>query len=228
VLAGTSGGAILTDDPQAPSWAAVHELSDDGTLFLAGALSQALVAEVIERLRRERVVVLGLAPDDPLLPLLPPDPDYDGADIDFEDRDPAVDLERLSVPPLGLRLARIDRELAQRCTWPPWMGAGIEAALAHGVGYCLLDGELVVSEAFAGPLVDGALEMGTITHADYRRRGLGTVVCAHTILECERLGYVTWWNTATTNASSAGLARKLGYRSERQYRVLAWYPPRPG
>ena len=98
-----------------------------------------------------------------------------------------------------------------------------EVALDHGLGYCLLDGEAVVAEAFAGPNVGGALEMGTITHEAYRRRGLGTVACARTILECERLGYRTWWNTAVQNAASAGLARKLGYRTERQYRLLAWF-----
>jgi hypothetical protein len=223
VLDGTAGGRILTDDPRAPTWAAVHELSDDGTLVLAGALSRDLVTELIGILRRERMVVVGLAPDDPLLALLPPNPDYDGADRDFEDRDPAVDLTSLSAPPSGLRLARIDAQLLPRCAWGPWMVANLATALEHGLGYCLLDGEQVVSEAFAGPLVDGALEMGTITHEAYRRRGLGTVVCARTIHECERLGHQTWWNTGVTNLASTALARKLGYRTEQQYRVLAWY-----
>ena len=223
VLDGTSGGTILTDDPNAPSWAAAHELSDDGALFLAGSLTRELVAELIEVLRRERMVVVGVAPDDPLVALLPPDPDYDGGDTDFEERDPAVDLEWLSEPSSGLHLARIDAELATRCAWAPWMASDVESALAHGLGYCLLDGDMVVSEAFAGPVVDGALEMGTITHPHYRRRGLSTVVCANTVLECEQLGYQTWWNTSLTNIASASIARKLGYRIERQYRVLAWH-----
>jgi hypothetical protein len=33
---------------------------------------------------------------------------------------------------------------------------------------------------------------------------------------------VSKWNTATTNSGSVRLARKLGYRTERQYRVLLW------
>jgi hypothetical protein len=224
-LDGGSGGDILTDDPDAPNWAAVHELSDDGVLFLAGALDRELVTRIVARQRRERTVVVGLTPDDPLLALLPADPDYDGGDTDFEDRDPTVDLQRCITPPVGLRLARIDAELAPHCAWNPWMSADDTTAIARGLGYCLLDGKLVVAEAFAGPLVEGALEMGTITHADYRRRGLGTVVCARTILECELLGHRTWWNTALTNIASATLARKLGYRTERRYRVLAWFPP---
>jgi hypothetical protein len=223
VLDGSSRGRILTDDPAAPGWVAIHEGADEGTLFLAGSLSRELVAELIGILRRERMVVVGLTPDDPLLALLPDDPDYDGGDIDFEDRVPEVDLARFMAPPAGLRLARIDQDLLPRCAWGPWMCASLETALDHGLGYCLLDGAQVVSEAFAGPVVEGALEVGTITHETYRGRGLATVVCARTIIECEWLGYRTWWNTALQNAASVGLARKLGYRTERQYRVLAWY-----
>lgn len=227
VLDGTAAGRILTDDPVAPEWAAVQECFDDGTLFLTGALSPELVAELIQFLRRERGVTVGLTPDDPLLMLLPPNADDDGMAIDFEERAPEVDLERLIQPPDGLRLARIDAELLPRCAWSPWMIVDLAATLDHGLGYCVLDGELVVAEAFAGPVGEGALEMGTIVHADYRGHGLGTVVCARTILECERLGYRTWWNTALSNVASAGLARKLGYRIERPYRVLAWFQAPP-
>jgi GNAT superfamily N-acetyltransferase len=223
VLDGTAGGRILTDDPRAPGWGAVQEFSDDSVLFLAGAFGRDLVAELIGALRRRRVVTVGLTADDPLLALLPSDPDHDGVDLDFEDRDPTVDLERFIEPPAGLRLARIDRGLLPRCAWGPWMVDSLETALERGLGYCLLDGELVVAEAFAGPAVEGVLEMATITHQAYRRRGLATVVCARTILECERRGDRTWWNTSLTNASSAALARKLGYRTERHYRVLAWH-----
>jgi hypothetical protein len=223
VLDGTAGGRVLTDDPVAPAWAAIQEDSDDGTLFLAGSLTPELVAELIRTLRRERGVTLGLTPNDPLQALLPPDPDYDGVAIDFEDRDPGVALEGMVEPPGGYRLMRIDEELAPRCAWGPWMAASLDAALEHGLGYCLLDGDLVVAEGFAGPNVGGDLEIGTITHEAYRHRGLGTVVCARTILECERLGYRVWWNTALQNVASAGLACKLGYRTERPYRVLAWF-----
>lgn len=223
VLDGVAPGRILADDDTAPTWLAVQESFDDGTLFLGGAVEPELTADLIQLLRQTVGVTIGLTPDDPLLAVLPPNPDYDGGAIDFEARALEVDLERLVQPPGGLRLARIDEELLPRCAWGPWMIVNLGAVLDHGLGYCLLDGEQVVAEAFAGGNVGGLLEMGTITHADYRGRGLGTVVCARTILECERLGYRTWWNTALTNVASAGLARKLGYRVERPYRVLAWF-----
>jgi GNAT superfamily N-acetyltransferase len=154
--------------------------------------------------------------------VLPRDFDEDGADVEFEDRDPGVDLARFVVPPAALRLVPIDRDLVPRCMWGPWMVAGIEAALDYGLGWCVLDGERVVAEAFAGPAIAGVLEMAVIVQEAYQRRGLAAVVCARTILECERRGDRTWWNASATNAASVGLARKLGYRTERRFRVLSW------
>jgi hypothetical protein len=222
VLDGTGGGLILTDDPAAPTWAATADTSDDGTVFMAGALSREIVTSIFKARRRERPVTICLEADDPLLDLLPPNPDYDGWDIDFEDRDSSVDLERFVSVPGGLRLVRIDEELVGRCQWAPWMAGTPDLALRFGLGYAMLDGDRVVSEAFAGPIVENALELGVITDDAYQRRGLATIVSAQTIRDCEQRGHETWWNTATTNTGSIRLARKLGYRTERQYRVLSW------
>src|SRR5262249_23310471 len=216
VLDGSARGRILTDDPAAPSWVGVQEFSDASALFLAGSLGRDLVADVIGLLRCDRVVTVGLTPDAPLGALLPPDFDEEGADVEFEDRDTGVDLARLVAQPAGLRLVPIDRDLVPRCIWGPWMVGSLDTALDHGLGYCLLGGEQVVAEAFAGPAVGGVLEMAVITHEAYQRRGLATVVCARTILVCERRGNRTWWNAGAANAASVGLARKLGYRTERR------------
>ena len=221
VLDGISGGRILTDNPAAPNWGAVHELSSDGSLFLAGSLSRDLVTEIINVLRRDRIVTIGLTDDDPWLAFLP-DPSSEGTNIDFEDRASEVVLELLINPPASMRLARIDRELEPYCAWSPWMYVDGESAIEHGIGYCLLDDDRVVSEAYAGPAVDGVLEMAVITGEDYRRRGLGKIVSARTLLECERLGYQTWWNTSLENVASASIARSLGYRTERHYRTYIW------
>ena len=43
VLDGTAGGRILTDDASAPGWMAVHEMSSDGCLLLAGSFTRDLV-----------------------------------------------------------------------------------------------------------------------------------------------------------------------------------------
>ncbi len=223
VLDGLSRGRILTDDASDPTWAAVQEFSEDNVLYLGGTLRREQVAALIDTLRRDRSVSVGLRGEDVLVGLLPAGAEVERIDLDFEDRDPAIDLAPLVAPPAGLRLERIDAGLLGRCIWFPWM-VREDAALDLGLGYCLLDGERVVAEAFAGPAVGGVLEMAVITDEAYRRRGLARVACARTALECERSGAATWWNTSLGNVASAALARELGYRSERRYRVLVWPP----
>jgi GNAT superfamily N-acetyltransferase len=227
VLDGVQAGRILTDDAATPTWAVVQEISE-GTIFLGGSFDAESVAALVTELRREHGVVFGAPAGDPRWAWMPPKPEYDGADIDFSERDLAVDLERMVDVPAGLRLERIDAELLERCAWGSYkvdVFGSHAAALEHGLGYCLLDGDTVVSEAFAGPVSRGTLEMGTITHEDFRRRGLASIVCARTLLECERLGYQTWWSCATQNVGSAAMARKLGYRREEEFRLLAWFAP---
>jgi RimJ/RimL family protein N-acetyltransferase len=71
--------------------------------------------------------------------------------------------------------------------------------------------------------VDGVIELGVETSETCRRCGFATVTCAHLIHTCEAMGYETFWNTATQNAASIALARKLGYQREQLHRVLAWF-----
>lgn len=224
VLAGTRAGHIYTDDPARPRWGAVQELPFE-TVFLGGALDTATVAAIWEALQRDGEVSFGALPGNPYLALLPPGADDDALDLDFSDRDPAVDLEALARPPSGLHLARIDHDLLSRCQWGAMMidmAGGAEQALTHGLGYCLLRGETIVSEANAGPAANGVIELGTITHPEQRGRGYATIVSARTALECERLGYDTRWNCAKDNPASAAIARRLGYRSEQEFQLLVW------
>lgn len=93
---------------------------------------------------------------------------------------------------------------------------------SKGFGYCLMREDIILCEAFAGPLVDGLIEIGVGTHESHRRRGYATLTCAHLIRACEEKGYRTFWNTNKQNLASKALARKLGYRTEQEFRVLAW------
>jgi RimJ/RimL family protein N-acetyltransferase len=65
--------------------------------------------------------------------------------------------------------------------------------------------------------------VGVMTHELYQGRGYATLTCAHLLQACEALGYQTYWNCAKQNRASAALARKLGYRVEREYKLVAWF-----
>jgi RimJ/RimL family protein N-acetyltransferase len=84
-----------------------------------------------------------------------------------------------------------------------------------------------VCEAITGPAIAGIREMGVNTLKEYRRRGYATLTCAALIQECDRLGYQTFWNFNGENIASLALARRLGYRRERKYRLFYWEQAKP-
>ena len=103
------------------------------------------------------------------------------------------------------------------------MYGSVEQALEWGYGLCLLrEGELLC-ETFAGPAANGIIEMGVETMPHHQKHGYAHITCAHLIQRMEAQGYQTYWNCAKQNLPSAALARKLGYRTEREYRLLAWF-----
>jgi RimJ/RimL family protein N-acetyltransferase len=98
-----------------------------------------------------------------------------------------------------------------------------EQALEKGLARFLLYGDEIRSEAYAYFAALGIIEIATSTREPYRGRGYASIACAHLIRSCEQLGYQTYWNCARQNLASAAVARKLGYRSEKEYRLLAWF-----
>lgn len=227
VLAGVERGVILADNPAAPRWGAAWE-AGDGTLYLGGKPDAATAHSIIAQLRREGDVLFGCWEDDPAQRLLPPAPDYDGRVLEFLDR-PAGDagLARYlqGVPP-GYHIVPADEALLAQAQWGEdtvRRHGSARAFLAKGRAFFLLHGNEVVSEAYAGPLVRGVRELGAITAEAYRGRGFATLTVAHLVHACEQAGERTYWNCAASNLASAAVARKLGYRTERVYRLLAWF-----
>jgi RimJ/RimL family protein N-acetyltransferase len=225
VLDGLIRGEIWTDDLARPRWGAVQEAAF-GTLFLGGQPTASLVHELVEELRDEQDVALAVWPDHPYGRLLPPSPDYDDWELEFTDRPFGADLGPYLAVPKGCELRLIDETWFERCRYRDHYAAyfgSAERTLAKGFGFCLVRGEELLSEAFAADAALGMIEIGTITGEPYRRRGYGTVTCAHLLQECEARGYGTYWNCSKENESSAALARRLGYQTEREFRYAVWY-----
>jgi predicted GNAT family acetyltransferase len=68
----------------------------------------------------------------------------------------------------------------------------------------------------------GLREPGVYTQPEHRGKGYATLTAARLIQEIEALGDRTYWNCAKQNIASAAVARKLGYRIEKEYHCLAW------
>jgi RimJ/RimL family protein N-acetyltransferase len=127
--------------------------------------------------------------------------------------------------PEGCEIRRLDRDLIMLTEWGPddvKSAGGIEAWEKTCFGYCLMRGDEILCEATVGPPAIGLREPGMITQERHRGKGYATITTAHLIQEIEASGERTYWNCAKQNAASAALARKLGYRIEKEYRCMAW------
>jgi RimJ/RimL family protein N-acetyltransferase len=227
VLDGSLTGEIWADSATEPAWAMATELVD-GTTWIAGRPSPAAVATIFERLRPTSAeIVVGLdGLDDGVAEMLPPNHFYQGEAIDFTERLPtAADG---GPPPLrdGHRLVAIDDQLIQRTEWfADTLRAfgSLERWRATGLGWCVLVGEVLASEATTGPPIRGTIELGVFTNPAFRGQGLATVVARQLVLTCESRGLRPWWNANIDNRPSLAVARRIGFSRERTYRLRAWH-----
>ncbi len=91
-----------------------------------------------------------------------------------------------------------------------------EASMGSGIGFGVeSDGEFIAGCA-SWP-AGGMMEFEAQTHANHRRRGLGTVVAAALIDYCLTHGLIPCWDAA--NDMSMGLALKLGFIHTTRYTV---------
>jgi hypothetical protein len=225
VIEGHVAGRILTDDLHNPTWGAVQE-GAFGTIYPGGALDAPTWRTLIAELRQAGDVLVGLWPGDQRIGLLPPERDYDGFTLDFTERPAGAGLDAyLRQVPDGCQVRSLDRQLFERSEDRDFSSAlygSAERALEHLSARFLMIGDQICCEAYAYFAALGTIEIATSTREQYRGRGYATIACAHLIQACERQGYQTYWNCARQNLASAALARKLGYQTEREYRLLAW------
>jgi len=73
--------------------------------------------------------------------------------------------------------------------------------------------------------VNGTREIGVFTEKEYWGRGLGTIAVAHLLRICDEMGCSTRWDCVRLNIRSLKIARRLGYKNEKSYKLLAWFPP---
>jgi RimJ/RimL family protein N-acetyltransferase len=218
-------GKIIVDNPGHPEWAFVQEVVDN-TVYLGGKIEARTFAEVFATLRQEGAVLIGIWLDDPRMRLLPDDPYYDGRTLEFYDRTTGEGLEVYQQQiPTDCVIKRIDRNLILRTEWGPEdvkLVGGLDNWEKTCFGYCLMRGDEILSEATVGSPALGLYEPGVFTQEAHRGKGYGTMTAARLIQEIEKLGGRTYWNCAQQNIASAAIARKLGYRTKKEYRCMAW------
>ncbi|HYH84637.1 MAG TPA: GNAT family N-acetyltransferase [Pyrinomonadaceae bacterium] len=95
----------------------------------------------------------------------------------------------------------------------------------NSLGVCLLkDGE-VASLCYAAAVADGLAEVDVVTDAEFRGRGLASVVTRQFIKECLRRGVAPTWDCFEYNAGSMRLAEKTGFVESRRYALYSFNVP---
>lgn len=121
-----------------------------------------------------------------------------------------------------LRLA--DEAMFRRCLWFELIGSllgGTEPQLEHFAALALWDSSrgIIASEAYVVCSRRYA-EIGTITHPDYRGRGLSTVLCGQAMRWAAGRGRVSIWSCDEANTASWRVAEKLGMQAGPPYRFF--------
>lgn len=125
--------------------------------------------------------------------------------------------------PRGIRLKRIDDRLyrlALKEEWSRDLCSNFEDEKhfkAHGFGYVAMKGREIVAGCSVYGVSEGMMEIEVDTRKDCRRQGLALACSAAFLMECLEKGIVPNWDAA--NLQSVGLAEKLGYVYEKEYRV---------
>lgn len=231
VLDGLLSGRAWADDPANPRAVLVME-DADGTVYGGGALTAEALRSALEGVAtKSGDLIFGLASsDDPMRAMVPAEPYWRGDALDFTDRVPPADEDRL-VPqdlPDGVRVVRLDASLLPLTEWYEdtlHAFGSAERWEELGLGYAVMIGDRMVAEAMAGPRCRRLLEMGVVTREDHRRRGFGTLVSRLTARACEERGDRVWWNANADNAPSLAIARRIGFRHERRYDLVACHAP---
>ena len=232
VLDGTLVGRAWLDDPAHPRAVLIIE-DADGTTYAGGDLTREVVAATLAGLpTRSGDLIFGFAgPDDPLRDLVPGDPYWRGEAIDLTDRVPNPDEASLLTRELegGAHLVRLDATTLPMTEWYEdtiHAAGSLERWLEASIGFGVLrEGELL-AEATAGPRCRGWLELGVITREAHRGHGYGTLVSCAVARACEAGGDRVWWNANADNAPSLAIARRIGFRTERRFELVACRAPR--
>jgi hypothetical protein len=180
-------------------------------------------------LRENGYVALGFRDGDSEVKDFPPEPTAGAECVELERPVGGSDLSPYLQLPEGFTVHRMGRELLEkspRLDETLFRYGSLERYLETGLDVCILRGEEFVCEAGADIEVDGVREVGVVTEHAYRGgKGFGTLVTAHLLMWTDELGCSTFWDCVRLNIGSLKIARKLGFRNERSYKLLAWFPP---
>lgn len=223
-LMGHTPGRAWVDDPGSPSQCLVRV--NGSLVFISSGADQAFLEEGFETIKQFSHVVLVWRRGESTLQI--PKADRILQRLEFTEYDAKskfmADLISGRLPD-GFEIRDIDKELVKKVDSrediESYCGS-LENFLAHGFGICLMQNGEIVSEAYAPFVTANNVELATFTRETHRGHGYATTTCAHFIQTCRERGLEPYWSCDADNLASVSIARKLGFKHEREYEILAY------
>jgi len=126
--------------------------------------------------------------------------------------------------PDGYTLLGMDEEiydLAMKEEWSKYFCSFFSDAddfVERGIGFCILQGDELISAASSFTIYDGGIEVQISTREGHRRKGLARACGAALVLACISQKRMPCWDAA--NIASVSLAKDLGYKLQGEYTSL--------
>ena len=91
--------------------------------------------------------------------------------------------------------------------------------LQNGIGFCVKDGERVISEGVSIFKSKKYAEVDIVTDSNYRGKGLASIVAEHFMDHCLCRNIQPRWDCDVDNIASINLGSKLGFINPKEYNV---------
>lgn len=91
--------------------------------------------------------------------------------------------------------------------------------LQNGIGFCVKDGERIISEGVSIFKSSNYAEVDIITDSNYRGKGLASIVAEQFINYCLSHSIQPRWDCDVDNVASINLGSKLGFDNPKEYTV---------
>ena len=128
--------------------------------------------------------------------------------------------------PEGFQIKQIDIDLARQIDTDSTLISedhvrnfdSPEDFVDRGLGFCVLEGDRIVSGASSYAICSKGIEVQVNTNPAYQQRALATAVSAALLVYCLEHGIEAHWDAG--NPRSVKLAERLGYRASGSYEML--------
>lgn len=239
VIEGNTNGQVFVDDQANPKRALLWNCAED--LLLEGTPYDNRFNQSLAGILRKRVIPIASARNIPMLSLQYfPDTwektiestilKYSNPEKVYRNlywfRALLVDWRRKLPPKFSMQ--RIDANLLQQtqlknhqdmCTWINAFWHSQSDFLAKGAGFCLLDGDSIVSWCLSVYASVQNYELGLATSPLYRNRGYATLTSAACVEYCMDHQIVPHWHCYKNNLAAVAVAEKLGFEKVMEYPV---------